>query len=39
MTLGREGIRLGPPLSDFHGVLTGVPSRKPDDEAGHVRDR
>lgn len=25
MMFGKEGIRLGPPLSNFHGVLTGVP--------------
>ncbi|MBV9949757.1 MAG: AAA family ATPase [Myxococcales bacterium] len=24
-TLGRKGLRLGPPLRDFRGVLTGVP--------------
>jgi circadian clock protein KaiC len=24
--LGREGVSLGPALSDFHGVLTGVPT-------------
>jgi circadian clock protein KaiC len=24
--LGPDGIRIGPPLSQFHGVLTGVPS-------------
>jgi len=26
MTLTAEGIVIGPPLSDFQGVLTGVPS-------------
>jgi circadian clock protein KaiC len=25
MTLGPEGIKVGRPLSDFHGILTGVP--------------
>jgi circadian clock protein KaiC len=25
LTLSSEGILVGPPLSDFHGVLTGVP--------------
>jgi len=23
--VGAKGIQLGPPLSEFHGVLTGVP--------------
>jgi circadian clock protein KaiC len=27
--LGAEGIRVGPALDDFHGVLTGVPSYEP----------
>lgn len=26
MRLGRGGVQLGPPLVDFHGVLTGVPT-------------
>ena len=30
MTMTSEGIRLGPPLRDFHGVLTGVPTRPAD---------
>jgi circadian clock protein KaiC len=25
-TLGRGGIKIGPSLKDFHGVLTGVPT-------------
>jgi circadian clock protein KaiC len=28
MTMTPEGIRLGPPLRDFHGILTGVPNRR-----------
>lgn len=26
LRLGKGGVQLGPPLADFHGVLTGVPS-------------
>ena len=26
MQLGAEGVRIGPPLRQFHGVLTGVPT-------------
>ena len=31
MTMSSKGIHLGPPLRDFHGVLTGVPTRNPAD--------
>lgn len=31
MTMTSAGIRLGPPLRDFHGVMTGVPTRRSSD--------
>ena len=32
LKLGRGGIAVGPPLRDFHGVLTGTPSYRGPDE-------
>jgi circadian clock protein KaiC len=39
MTMTSAGIRLGPPLRDFHGVLTGVPTRRAENGSrdGHAR--
>jgi circadian clock protein KaiC len=44
LSLDRGGVRLGPPLSSFQGVLTGVPThvelnrpRLEDPDAGHPR--
>ena len=28
LTMSKDGIRLGPPLREYHGVLTGVPIKK-----------
>ncbi|MFO0955993.1 MAG: ATPase domain-containing protein [Isosphaeraceae bacterium] len=32
LTLGEGGIGLGPPLADFHGILTGIPTFRGDGE-------
>ncbi len=32
-SLGNDGVRVGKPLVDFHGVLTGVPTYRGSDSA------
>jgi circadian clock protein KaiC len=37
LTMGRGGVEVGPPLTDFQGVLTGVPSYLGGERGGAVR--
>jgi circadian clock protein KaiC len=36
LSLGRDGVGVGDPLRNFHGVLSGIPHPEPGADAGHA---